>query len=66
MLGRVTTVFVLCSLLVLSACGGSRVASADADQYASLSEHEQRTLEQAQNLQKTLNKTTEEHLSSLR
>jgi len=66
MLGRATTVFALCSLLVLSACEGNRVASADADQYASLAEHEQRTLEQAQNLQETLNRTTEKHLSSLR
>ncbi|MCK5917508.1 MAG: hypothetical protein KAG34_03740 [Cocleimonas sp.] len=57
--------FAFTSLLVLSACGGSSVATAEADQYANLLEHEQRTLEQAKGLQDMLNKTFEKRLGTV-
>ncbi len=65
---RPVTLIALTSLLILSACGGgsSRVATADADQYANLLEHEQRTLEQAKGVQELLNKTFEERLGELK
>ncbi|HFC91409.1 MAG TPA: hypothetical protein ENJ51_01205 [Leucothrix mucor] len=64
---RPITLIALTSLLLLSACGGSsRVATAEADQYANLLEHEQRTLEQAKGVQELLNKTFEERLGALK
>jgi CHASE3 domain sensor protein len=63
---RLTTLFAFVSLLVLSACGGSHITTAEADQYANLLEHEQRTLEQAKELQEMLNKTSEERLNELK
>jgi len=63
---RPTTLLALTSLVVISACGGrSSVATAEADQYANLLEHEQRTLEQAKGLQEMLNKTSKERLGVL-
>ncbi len=65
---RPITLIAFTSLLVLSACGGgsSGVATAEADQYANLLEHEQRTLEQAKGVQELLNKTFEERLGALK
>jgi hypothetical protein len=48
----------LLSVLTLSACGTQGVATAEADQYANLLEHEQKTLEQAKVQQETLKKTS--------
>ena len=65
---RPTTLLALTSLVVISACGGgssSSVVTAEADQYANLLEHEQRTLEQAKGLQEMLNKTSKERLGVL-
>ncbi|MCK5896380.1 MAG: hypothetical protein KAG20_06215 [Cocleimonas sp.] len=53
---KITTLFAIVSLLVLAACGGGNIVTAEADQYVNLLEHEQRTLEQAKILQETLNK----------
>ena len=64
---RPITFIALTSLLILSACGGgSSVATAEADQYANLLEHEQRTLEQAKGIEELLNKTFEERLGALK
>ncbi|MCK5811238.1 MAG: hypothetical protein KAH00_09105 [Cocleimonas sp.] len=62
---RPITVFAFASLVILSACGEKRVATAEADQYANLLEHEQRTLEQAKGLQEMLNKSSKERLGAV-
>jgi hypothetical protein len=51
---KITTLLAVTFVLVLSACGGGSMVTAEADQYANLLEHEQRTLEQAKILQERL------------
>jgi hypothetical protein len=51
---KITTLFAIVTLLVLSACGGGHVVTAEADHYVNLLDHEQRTLEQAR-IQEALN-----------
>ena len=52
----------LTSLLLLTACGGN---NASVDQHSNLLEFEQKTLEQAKELEGTLHKSFNEKLGSL-